>query len=346
MSKLSNVVKNDVVKKTDYNKLVTISNNIDTSGFVLKTKYQTGKTEIENKVPDTSSLVKKTNYNTKITKIEGKIPDISNLATKTALNTVENEIPHVNSVVKKTDYNTKVTEIENKPNNHNQDKYITTPEFNTLAADGFNAGLAQANLITKTDFDSKLSNPNRKTATNKTKHLLVENELNKLKTFDSSYFIGKSYFEEDDTQNYLVFQPLNKYFKLITNILSILLSQAKRLSAENIDPPTTCLSPSINYVGNKIRVKFDGSCFKQSNKLAYTHKIIVNIYIVYELGASASKDNDPTLKNCLFGAVTLTKNADIDKYGYSAYGIGFNTRSGFSLPGGGFGQNVLIFGVD
>ena len=56
--------------------------------------------------------------------------------------------------------------------------------------------------------------------------------------------------------------------------------------------------------------------------------------------------NDPTLKNCLFGAVTLTKNTDIDKYGYSGYGIGFDRRSSFSFPGGGFGQNVLIFGVD
>ena len=61
LSKLSNVVKNDVVKKTDYYKVVTKSNNIDTSGFVLKTKYQTNKAEIENKIPDTSGLVKKTN---------------------------------------------------------------------------------------------------------------------------------------------------------------------------------------------------------------------------------------------------------------------------------------------
>ena len=52
------------------------------------------------------------------------------------------------------------------------------------------------------------------------------------------------------------------------------------------------------------------------------------------------------MKNCLFGAVTLTKNADIDKYGYSGYGIGFDRRSSFSFPSGGFGQNVLIFGVD
>ena len=98
-------------------------------------------------------------------------------------------------MVKKTNYNTKVIEIENKLNNHNHDKYITTPEFNKLAADVFNARLAQANLITKTDFDAKLSSLNRKITQNKSKHLLVENELNKLKTFDSSYFIGQTHFE-------------------------------------------------------------------------------------------------------------------------------------------------------
>ena len=71
---------------------------------------------------------------------------------------------------------------------------------------------------------------------------LVENELKKLKTFDSNYFIGKSHFDEDGTQNYLVFKPLNKYFRLITNTLSILSWQSKGLSTETIDPPTTSLS--------------------------------------------------------------------------------------------------------
>ena len=73
---------------------------------------------------------------------------------------------------------------------------------------------------------------------------------------------------------------------------------------------------------------------------------MLNIYIVYELRASSSHINDPTLKKCLFGAVTLTKNADIDKYRYSGYGIGFDRRGSFSFPGGGFGQNVIIFGAD
>ena len=106
-------------------------------------------------------------------------------------------MPSVSSLVKKTDYNTKVTEIENKLNSYNHDKYITTPEFNNLAAHFFNARLARASLITKADFDAKLLSINRKIAANKTKNLLVENELNKLKTFDSSYFIGKSHFDED-----------------------------------------------------------------------------------------------------------------------------------------------------
>ena len=86
LSKLSNAVKNDVVNKVDCNKLVTKVNNIDTSGFVLKTKYSTDKLELENKIPDTSNLVKKTDYNTKITELENKIPDISNLANKNCIN--------------------------------------------------------------------------------------------------------------------------------------------------------------------------------------------------------------------------------------------------------------------
>ena len=217
LSKLSDVVKNDVVKKDVYNKLVAKVDNIDISDFVLKTKYDTDKSESENKIPDTSGLVKKTDYNTKITEMEGKIPDISNLAIKTALTTVENEIPNVNNLVKKTDYNTEVTEIENKLNNHNHDKYIDTSEFNKLAGEVFNARLAEANLMTKTDFDAKLLSLNRKITSNKTKHVLIKNELNKLKTFDSGYFIGKSHFEENGTQNYLVFQPMYRYVKMITN---------------------------------------------------------------------------------------------------------------------------------
>ena len=163
--------------------------------------------------------------------------------------------------------------------------------------------------------------------------------MNKLKTFDSSYFIGKSHFEEDGTQNYLVFQPLNKYFKVIANTDYAPSWKSKGLSAKTIKPPTTSnnsLTPVVSYYGTKTRVKFIGSCLKQP-KISCTHGKVVNIYIVYELGASSSHNNDPTLKNCLFGAVTLTKNADIDKYEYSGYGIGFDRETVFSFPICGFG---------
>ena len=97
LSKLSDVVKNDVIKKTVYDKLVAKLDNIDTSGFVLKTKYDTDKSELENKIPDVTDFVKEA----KLTELENKIPDVSSLATKTALTAVENKIPDVSSLVNK-----------------------------------------------------------------------------------------------------------------------------------------------------------------------------------------------------------------------------------------------------
>ena len=92
--------------------------------------------------------------NAKLTHLENKIPDISNLGTKTALTTVENKIHDVSKLVKKTDYNTKATEIEKKLTDHNLGEYIDISEFNKLVGDFFNARLAQANLITKTNFEA------------------------------------------------------------------------------------------------------------------------------------------------------------------------------------------------
>ena len=102
----------------------------------------------------------------------------------------------------------------------------------------------------------------------------------------------------------------------------------------------------IDHDGAIIRLKFNRSCLKQSNNLTYYYGDKVNVYIVSELGVSSSNDSDPTRKNCLFGAVTLTKNAYIEKYGYSDFGIEFDRRSSFSFSGGRLGQNILIFGVD
>ena len=98
LRKLSDVVKNDVVKKTAYDKLLAKVNNIDSNDFVLKTKYNTDKTELERKIPEMSNLVKKT----KLTELENKIPDIINLATTTTLATVKNKITDVTNLALKT----------------------------------------------------------------------------------------------------------------------------------------------------------------------------------------------------------------------------------------------------
>ena len=93
-----------------YDKLVAKVNNIDTSDFVLKTNYQTDKTELEKKIPDVTNLVKKT----KLTELENKIPDVSSLATKTALTAVENKIADVSSLVEKQIMTQKISELEKK----------------------------------------------------------------------------------------------------------------------------------------------------------------------------------------------------------------------------------------
>ena len=120
------------------------------------------------------------------------------MATNSALTAVKNKIPDVSNLVKKTNYNTKISEIEKKVTDHDHDEYITTPEFIKLTAENFTARLAQANLVTKTDFDIKLKKRNRTISSNKTKHVLVENELEKLQKFDSSYFRGKSHFADNN----------------------------------------------------------------------------------------------------------------------------------------------------
>ena len=134
-----------VAKKPLYDKLAATVNNINTNTFVLKTKHQTDKAELEKKIPDITDFVKKT----KLTELENNIPDASSLATNSALTAVENKIPNVSSLVKKTNYDTKISEFEKKLTYHNHDKYINTAQFNTLVADIFNARLAQANLITR-----------------------------------------------------------------------------------------------------------------------------------------------------------------------------------------------------
>ena len=113
----------------------------------------------------------------------------------------------------------------------------------------------------------------------------------------------------------MVFHPIRRYFKIIANTKYISPWTSKGLSDEAIKPYVTSdnsLTPLIDYYGSNVRVKFNEGCLKQSNNLIYDYGSRVNICIVY--GASSSNDSDHTLKSCLFGEITLTKNADIEEY--------------------------------
>ena len=220
-----------------------------------KTEYNAKIKNIEDKIPDISNLASKTNLNTKINEVKNEIPSITGLATTSGLNAVENKIPSICNLVKKTDYNTKITEMEKKISDHNHDKYITTPEFNKLANDAFNARVVQANLVKKTDFDNKLSDLNRKIVSNKTKDISLAKEL--------SYFHGKNYFDEDGNQNYYIFQPISKYLKVayvndITYILSWKSRGLNDIKIESIKTNNYLLNPRTdNYDMSKISIKFN-----------------------------------------------------------------------------------------
>ena len=174
--------------------------------------------------------------------------------------------------------------------------------------------------------------------------MLVENELKKLQKFDAAYFRGKSHFEEDGTQNYLVFQPMYRYFKRTAGVGSgnhIYFWKSRGLSDEKLNSITASnykITPELSFYGTKTRVEFNGCCLKQ-DKVTYNHGKMVNIYSNYSISGY------PTLENGLFGAVSLTKNADNDKYKYSGYGIGFDRHGEFSF-GNGLGKNCIIFGAD
>ena len=125
----------------------------------------------------------------------------------------------------------------------------------------------------------------RKITSNKTKHLLVENEFKKLKTFYSSYFKSKNYFEEDGAQNCLVIQPMYKYLKKISNTDNISEWKSKRLSNEVIEPPDNILAPTLGYDSIRMYWKFNGGCLKQ-DKITYIYGKIVKICIVDDLNST------------------------------------------------------------
>ena len=144
----------------------------------------------------------------------------------------------------------------------------------------------------------------------------------------------------------LLITQLYKYFEKVNNNISS--GELKGLPNENISATSKIsnnkFATNLIYEYARVKAKFNGGLLKQ-DKVTYNHGPKVNIYIVYRL-IPDTKDSSIALEDCLFGAVKLTKNVDIDKYEYFQYGIGFDSRGSFSHPSGGDGRNAIIFGVD
>ena len=124
--------------------------------------------------------------------------------------------------------------------------------------------------------------------------------------------------------------------------------KSKGLSNESLEVASTSdntLTPSLNYYGDKARLRFTRSVLQQKTT-TYNNKKVVNLYVVYKITNFHGTNNYPRLANALFGAVKLTNNADIDKYKYFGYEIGFDVHGFYSHPSGGTLRNVIIFGVD
>ena len=352
LAKLSNVIKNDVVKKTTYNTLKNKVDAIDTSGFVTRTKFTADTNalddkidKIEKKIPDISGLATKLSVTYLITEQENyidnvkkKIPDISGLASKTELTDIENKIPDVSGLATAS----ALTAVENK-----------IPDITSL--------------ITKTDFDTKLKNISDRVTNNKSKDILLDNELKKLKTLigssaeikldevqtEISFVRGFISYTKNsnlvyeckvssmkfDNSGKLEWKPKDIYDSSNKNVLN---------SVQN----TKIVSPNIKNINGQSYVFFNGNHFKQDPITILNN--VINIYVVYKLDPiSSTRNTDYTIQNALFGAMKITKNTDSSKNNYKGYGLCFDEGGefGHTVKQGNFNRTtnaktVIIFGVD
>ena len=350
---MSNVVKNDAVKKTTYNTLKNKVDAIDTSVFVTRTKFTTDINalddkidKVEKKIPDISGLATKSSVTHLITEQEDyidkvkKIPDISGLASKTELTAVENKIPDVSGLATAS----ALTAVENK-----------IPDITSL--------------ITKTYFDAKLKNISDRVTNNKSKDLLRDNELKKVKTlvgssakikFDelrknkNSFNRGFFYYLQ---QSYLVYEckmgSFNFTSKKIVKWKSTgIFNYLDHSSMKGIEDTKT-KQPELKDDG-KMHVYLQGNHFQQNNVIIPNNNNVINIYVVYKLDPrSSTRNTDYTIQNALFGAMKITINTDSSKNNYTGYRLCFDQGGEFSHTArqGNFdrtasAKNLIIFGVD
>ena len=377
LAKLSNVVKNDVVKKTDDNtKVTTIETQIagvtkntldnlgditkfkavDTNNFVLKTKLASDVTTLENKI-DT---------------VDKKIPDISGLATKTSLT----------SYLQTATLNSKVTEVENKIKATDIIAKSAITKANTIKSDltgcakkadvatditarkndyVTNASLtSQLNDLKSQHIATEVTAIYNKTKKNASDILALENKLQQkedtINENERGLSFNRGFFFYMD-QSYLVYDCKMGSFSFGSKDVSAWKSTGiyNYPSRSNMNAFGNSKSdlPNLKNDG-RMHVYLSGNRFHKNKLIIPNNNNAINIYCVYKLvPIASSRDTTFTIQKALFEAMQITKNADTSKYDYKGYGICFDegTQFGHTITEGGFAhtanaRNVLIFGAD
>ena len=308
--------------------------------FVSRTKFTTDTNalddkidKIEKKIPVVSGLETKSSVTRLINeqddytdKVQKKIPDISSLVSKTELTAVENKIPDVSGLATAST----LTAVENKI------PVITS-------------------LITKTDFDAKLKNMSDRVTNNKSKDLLLDNELKKLKTLvGSSAKIKLDEVQKENNFNRGFFYYLQQSYLVYDCKMGSFQFTARKISLwKSIGIFNYLGNSNMNAVGDsksvlpelkndrRMHVSLSGNHFQQNKIIIPNNNNVINIYCAYKIDPIAStRDDTFTIQNALFGAVEITKNADTSKYNCKGYEGGTFSKGNINN-----GQNVLIFGV-
>ena len=214
-------------------------------------------------------------------------------------------------------------------------------------------------MITKTDFDTKLKSVSDRVTNNKSKDILLDNELKKLKTpIDSSEKIKLNDVQKEIsfirgfisyTQNSnLVYEC--KISSMKPSFYGILYWNPNNIY-DNSDKNqltavknTKNVAPDIKNTNGQLYVSFDGNYFEQ-DPITIPNNVI-NIYVVYKLDPiSSTRNTDYTIQNALFGTIKITKNTDSSKNNYKGYGLCFDEGETFSKGNINNGRNVIIFAV-
>ena len=346
LAKLSNVVKNDVVKKTDYNMLKSKVDGIDVSKYVGRAKYETdGKAiydkidAVEKRIPVLTDFITTARFNneknllatkTALTTVENKISDVCTLATKTSLSSLlpvstfnskvtelEGKVTTASGFVKKTDYSAEITKIKND--------YATNASLdsrlNDLKAQHISTEVKKIDDKTKKNASDILAFETRL----KQKEDIV-NESQREVSFTRVLF----YYID---QSYLVYECKTNSFSFKLGTITVWQSTGiYNCSVDSNMAPTAGANnnlPELKTDG-RMHVYLNGNYFVQNKVVIPSNNNVINIYCVYQLDPiSSSRDTMYTIQNALFGAIQITKHASASTYKYKGYGICFDEGQNF-----------------